>query len=282
MLSACKTVPQISVPEVNPLDFLDEDSLVYIKIPVAANYDFTKKLVKLYAGGMDDKYVDSITEKLNVIYGGFSYKNKKKHFQIVADADRNFTIPVMLAKSALWSKESVETDSFRKYVKFSHTEMDLQLTQPVEGRLCVSDNADHLIQNYDGQVAAALEMAENPRKSWKESEAYSYLFESDDDSISFYMIKPLSFIANLLGAQLSSSVFQLKNVKGQVQKLANSKYAITLDLEFTSPGLVNKATGWLALALGLTNSQIVIADQTHMQIKGIQVSMTQLQSMLGF
>ncbi len=282
MFSACKTVPQISVPEVDPLDFLDEDSLVYIKIPVTVNYDFTKKLVKSYANGMDDKYVDSITEKLNVIYGGFSYKNKKKHFQIVADSDRNFTIPGMLSKSALWDKEYVETDSFRKYVKFLHTAQELQLTQPVDGRLCISDNVDSLIKNYDGQVTAALELAENPRKVWKESEVYSYLSDSDDESISFYMTKPLSFIANLLGTQLSSSIFQLKYVKGQVQKLANSKYSITLNLEFTSPGLVNKATGWLALALGLTNSQIEVADQTHMQIKGIQVSMAQLQSMLGF
>lgn len=95
------------------------------------------------------------------------------------------------------------------------------------------------------------------------------------------MNNPLSFVTSLLGVSLSSSIFQLNFIQGDLRLLQSGKYAIDLDMEFSGNGLVKRAMSFLNVALLLTDSKVTVLDDTHLRITDIQVSMGQLQKNFG-
>ena len=95
------------------------------------------------------------------------------------------------------------------------------------------------------------------------------------------MNRPLSFITNLLGTSLSSSIFQLNYIEGEFEKLPTGKYSVDLNMEFSKDNLISKAAAFLKVALLMTDSKVVQNDERHLSVQGIQVSLSQMQKMLG-
>ncbi len=116
---------------------------------------------------------------------------------------------------------------------------------------------------------------------WKSSEVYKFVGNPNTNNVRIYMNSPLSFVTSLLGVSLSSSIFQLNFIQGDLRLLQSGKYAIDLDMEFSCNGLVKRAMSFLNVALLLTDSKATILDDTHLRITDIQVSMGQLQKILA-
>jgi hypothetical protein len=116
---------------------------------------------------------------------------------------------------------------------------------------------------------------------WKDSEAYKFVGDAKTNNIRLYMNRPLSFITNLLGTSLSSSIFQLNYIEGEFEKLPTGKYSVDLNMEFSKDNLISKAAAFLKVALLMTDSKVVQNDERHLSVQGIQVSLSQMQKMLG-
>lgn len=278
-LSGCKSAGNLNVPVIEAFDVLEQDSLMYMKIPVQAHKEFSRAFVASAVPQANDTIVNGIVNNIDTLYMGLATNTDKKRMQISASSSITASNLNLLSKNAGWSKGSVKTDAVTVYPVYS--ERQLELSQVCKDIIVLSNReVKPLIYTYDSEFKTALE-GNTINEDWKASDIHEFVTDTVNDNIRFYMVKPLSLLTNLLGTSLSTTIFQLNFVRGEVEKLPNTKYAVTLELDFKQPNLVTRAAGFVTLALGLTNSQIVMETPTLMKITNIEVSMKQLESMLG-
>lgn len=289
VLFGCASVVGGDSIKVNAFDTLEQDSNVYIRIPVKVHSELTNNLLKAIVGSdISDKYVKNITDSIDTVYIGSGSSSSKSRLQIACDGTISSATKMALGSMDNWKKEVKNVNTAGLYTVYTESNSKLQLCVPGSNLICLSRDITPQLALYDkeanSQTLASILTSSNENNNnsdWKNSEVYKFVGSTTTNNVRIYMKNPITFVANLLGVSLSTSIFQLNFIEADVRLLPSKKYAIDLDMEFSKTGLVAKAMTFLNVAFLLTDSTVSVTDDSHLKITDIQVSMAQLQKILG-
>lgn len=288
-LFSCASVLGGDNIKVNAFDTLEQDSNVYLRIPVKVHSELTNNLLKAIIGSdVSEKYIKNITDSIDMIYLGIGSPQDKGRLQIACDGTISSATKMALSSMENWKREIKNVNTVGMYTVYTESNSKLQLCVPGSNLICFSKDLTPQLTRYDKEassqgIASILTGSdENQNASeWKSSEVYQFVGDAKTNNVRIYMDTPIAFVTNLLGVSLSTSIFQLNFLEADVRLLPSGKYSIDLDMEFKKDGLVAKAAAFLNVALLLTDSKASITDDSHLTVSGIQVSIAQLQKMLA-
>ncbi len=274
---------------VNAFDTLDSDSLVYMSIPVGVHSEFTNSLLKKMIGSdVSDKYIKNVTDSIERVYIGLGSASNKNRVQIACDGTVSTASKLALSSTDYFTKKIQNVNAAGIYQVYTEKQSGIQICNPGSNLILIASDIVPQLKKYDSEANSQIlsdilsGVSNNSNEAdWKDSEAYKFVGDSSVNTVRLYMNKPLSFITNLLGTSLSSSIFQLNFIEGEFTKLASGKYSVDLNMEFSKDNLIAKAVAFLKVALLMTDSKVTMVDDHHLSVTGIQVSLSQMQHMLG-
>ncbi|MCR5612475.1 hypothetical protein [Treponema sp.] len=277
--AGCKSAPVTALESVNAFDVLDDDAALYLSIPAKENSDLLEQFISSLKLGVSESDAKMIVSKLNTVYASFGSKADKKRVCISCDANIPDSVSAIL-KSSGYTEKTVEFDSVygtnTPYKYYSSN--TLEMAFPSSRNALISKSVVPLIKNYAFEEMVAngcVDFVQEYKADWLDSDLYKWL-TFDTNAIHFYIVRPQSFLSNLLGSAVSSKTFKLNYAKGEFTKLANSKYGLTLDLNFQDPKYIKPAMSLLTLALGLTDSEMQMVDSKTVKLSGVHISSKQL------
>ena len=274
---------------VNAFDTLDSDSLVYMSIPVGVHSEFTNSLLKKMIGSdVSDKYIKNVTDSIERVYIGLGSASNKNRVQIACDGTVSTASKLALSSTDYFTKKIQNVNAAGIYQVYTEKQSGIQICNPGSNLILIASDIVPQLEKYDSAANSELISdilsgisGKTNTNDWKDSEVYKFVGDSSVNTVRLYMNKPLSFITNLLGTSLSSSIFQLNFIEGEFTKLASGKYSVDLNMEFSKDNLIAKAVAFLKVALLMTDSKVTMVDDHHLSVTGIQVSLSQMQNMLG-
>lgn len=276
-MASCASVAGPKV-DVNAFDTLDSDALVYLSVPVAVHSELTNSMLKAMIGNdVSDKYIKSVTDSIDRVYIGIGSPNDRGRLQVACDGTVSTASKLALASSNYFEKKVQNVNAAGLYPVFVEKRSRMQISNPGSDIVLISPDVLPLLKKYDEQANAQAALD----AEWKDSEPYKFVGDPATKNVRLYMNKPLSFITNLLGTSLSSAIFQLNYIEGDFEKLPSGKYSVDLSMEFSRDNLISKAAAFLKVALLMTDSKVTTLDERHLTVTGIQVSLSQMQKMLG-
>ena len=273
--------------KVNAFDTLDSDALVYLSVPVGVHSELTNSILKKMIGSdVSDKYITGVTDSIDRVYIGIGSPQDRNRLQVACDGTVSTASKLALATSDYFSKKVQNVNTAGIYPVFTEKQSGIQVCNPGSNVILISPDVTAQLQKYDAeanaQIVSNVLAGENSNAlEWKESEAYKFVGDPATQNVRLYMNRPLSFITNLLGTSLSSSIFQLNFIEGDFEKLPSGKYSVNLNMEFSKDNLITKAVAFLKVALLMTDSKVTALDGRRLSVEGIQVSLSQMQNMLG-
>lgn len=278
ILFSCKSAPeQTPGVRVSAFDTLEQDSIVYIRIPVKVHKELTTNILKAVVGqDTPEKYLKNIMDNIDTVYIGAGAASSKARLQIACDGNLSSSAKMALYSASNWTKQQKSVNANGNYTVYSESSSGMELCVPSNNLVCLSTDLVPQLTNYDNEANLI-----SNNEEWKNGEIYGFVGNPKTDNVRIFMNNPLSFVTRLLGVSLSTSIFQLNYIESDMQLLPNGRYAIDLIIEFSKPGLVNKAAGFLNVVFLLTGSKLSIVDDTHINVTDIQVSVEQLQKILG-
>lgn len=294
--TGCKTAPvnELSLNPVKTIDILDDEGAMYIHIPAEENKELLEILVSGFLKGISQSDAKLLVSKVDNVFVSFGSRKDKKRVQMALDGNIPGAAGSLLKNNGYeeksYSAKSLYEPSVEFYTAYKYySSADLQIAMPSSKQVVISKNVEPMLDVYNCERDAENEICgggqvidfEEPyRNDWKTCDLYQWIDE-DVPSIHFYIVRPQAFLSNLIGSDVSSRVFKLVYAKGNFSKLPNSKYELTLDLEFQDKKYVKPAVSLLILTMGLTDSDIKTVSPTHVQLTGVHMNTKQLTNMLG-
>ena len=287
-LGSCASVMGSSV-KVKAFDTLESDSLVYMSVPVHVHSELTNSLLKKMIGSdISDKYIKNVTDSIDRVYIGLGSASDKNRVQVACDGTVSTASKLALASSDYFTKKIQNVNTAGIYQVYTEKKSGMQLCNPGSDLILIASDVVPQLKKYDSEANSQIlsdimsGAANNSNAAdWKSSEAYKFVGDSSANTVRLYMNRPLSFITNLLGTTLSSSIFQLNFIEGEFTKLPSGKYSVDLNMEFSKENLIPKAVAFLKVALLMTDATVSTSDSSHLSVTGVQVSLSQMQNMLG-
>ncbi len=289
ILFSCASVLSGDSVKVNAFDTLEQDSNAYVRIPVKVHSELTNNLLKSVIGSdVSEKYIKNITDSIDMVYIGIGSPSNKGRLQISCDGNISSATKMALSSMENWKKEIKNVNTAGMYTVYTETNSKLQLCVPGSNLICLSKDLTPQLTLYDKEassqgIASILtgSSANSNASEWKSSEVYKFVGDAETNNVRIFMNTPISFVTNLLGVSLSTSIFQLNFLEADLTLLPSGKYSIDLDMEFKKDGLVAKAASFLNVAFFLADSKVAVIDDSHLRITNLQVSMAQLQKILA-
>lgn len=275
--------------KVNAFDTLDSDSLVYMSVPVGVHSELTNSLLKKMIGSdVSDKYIKNVTDSIDRVYLGLGTASDKNRIQIACDGTVSTASKLALSSTEYFSKKVQNVNTAGLYQVYTEKRSGMQLCNPGSDLILIATDITPQLEKYDREANSQIisdiltnSSSNSNASEWKKSEAYKFVGDSSVNTVRLFMSKPLSFITNLLGTSLSSSIFQLNFIEGEFTKLPSGKYSVDLNMEFSKENLIPKAIAFLKVAFLMTDAKVTTSDSNHLSVTGVQVSLSQMQNMLG-
>lgn len=272
--SSCKSAEK-TIPEVDALSVLEEDSSVYFRIPVASHAEFVKKLLCSAVEGLTEDNADLIIPKIDTICAGIGSEEDAGRVQLSAAG----MIPPVALKTVFKEKhgwkssaspvKSVFSKNLLPYTTYSRANTDYVLSLPALKNIVMAKNIVPLLERYNKQYEAVVStgLILAPSDAWT-SNTYEWMTESTDD-IRFCVLRPQAFLAALLGTEMR---FALVCARGKFVEKENGVFTLSLELEFENSFVVKAASAALRLAFG---SQISISQPDPAILKLSDINFTQ-------
>lgn len=298
---SCKSLPANNLVPVKTFDMLDDEGALYMHIPAKTNQNFLDVLFTKATKNVDSTSIGMFVSRMGNMYLSIGSKTNKKRYQ--AAIDMTMSVSSILSdsfkqqgiKKLTYVPESKLADSDAKFLGYQYYAIDnFQIALPSYNQIVFAQDVKPMLNMFDFEQKEVIDLLEdvkeadikqinssfenNSRKDWKSSDLYKWISEDTQD-IRFYIVRPQSFLANLLGTNVSVNTFKLKYAKGSFAKLPNSKYELTLELEFLESRFIKPATSILMLALGLTDSEISLTSPSTILLKGVHLSVDQVADM---
>ncbi len=252
--SACKSLEQ-SIPAVDAMAVLEDDSAVYFKIPVAKHSEFAKKLLCSAVPGLTEDNADYLIPKVNTMCAGLGKigaKSLSSRVQVSVDG----YLPPIAVNAALTEKNGWKMKKSSVSAKISgisvpcvyyeRKDTDFKLGLASLKNVVFAKDIDPLLKHYSAQLDSLYENGTvlQPEKNWTNS-TYDWM-TSSSDNIRFCVLYPQAFIKNLLGVELN---FAIANARGTFTE-KEEDFILSIEIEFQNNLVVNAAKAFLSLYYG--------------------------------
>ena len=264
--ASCKSMEQ-SIPSVDALALLEENSAVYFKIPVAKHSEFAKKLLCYVVPGLTEKNADYIIPKINTICAGLGNINDKNDMNRV-QVSLEGNIPPLAVKTALSEKKgwTLKKSSVNSkiagisvpHVYYERKDTDYKLALASLKNFVFSKDVEPLLQRYEVQLDSLAEtgFVMVPGENWVAS-TYEWMTETTDE-MRFCVLYPQGFLKNLLGRDMK---FAIVCARGSLTDNNDGSYNLALNIDFENRFVLTAAKAALSLVYG-KNAKIETSSET--------------------
>ena len=278
-VSGCKSVPKSAV-RVDPLLLLDNESSFYLRIPSSADEKLISRVVQGAVKGISESDARLISSRIDVVYAGLNKKRTKTDYQIAASCDfPKAAVSKAFSRKNGWTKDSLLlNDGDGNPVEYGiYSDRRILASFPGQMTACAGRNVPSMVETYHNAYYNL-----SPSASVLDENIYSWLcFDSEnpDGKIKYYASKPQSFLTMLTGAVLN---FNLVYVRGSIESdpKRDDQFVMDFEFEFRDKKFVPVARGSLAVAFGLTDSDVYLETPTHLVVSNIKISKEQLYNIL--
>ena len=276
-LFSCKTLPQGT--HVKPLDLLQKDCGFYMAVPAKCDEQLIKRIIIQNVDNISPQNADMIAKKVNTVYLGVNRRYSNVDFYSTIDS----AVPAKLASKMLSKKNGWDATSYTPQNSLSqynyYSNGQIQLAFPASDITCIAKDVSKMLDKYDTihSIPEDESLVEN-NYSELDSEIYEWL-DGANDEIRFYAPNPQSFLYVLIGATLDIKLISVKGTFVQDKNL-DTQYLLNLDFKFKSEKFLKAGKAILAMAFGLTNSQVTSLSPTELRISDIKIKKEQLYKLL--
>lgn len=273
VVAACKSAQvEESVPEVNPLALLGNDSSIYVNVPVQSHKSLTADLIRSQVEGLSAKDAAALCEKVNNIYIGIGTVKDRSRLEISSSTK---SIPrgpfnALLKKSNGWTDHEFSGKN-STYRIFENSKSKIQLSLLSPKVLCASKNV--------GLLAGAFD----ERKELDPTE-YNDWVSQDSNDILFYITRPGQYLRAFIGAPINiatEAVYGKMIYAGTISKNGKNveTYNMTLRVRVREKKLVAALKSLISLSFGMAGGNVAVIDDFTLEVSGIELSKNQVEDL---
>ena len=251
-----------SLPEISPLALLEEDSGIYIGIPVKYHKDLVVSLISSQTG-LSQGNASTVAGRIDVLYAGLGNSGEPSRIQVSATGSfPSFAVGIALSESSGWRKKNYSAESSEAALGAGYP--NDKISFPTEKELLLAKRISPLLENY----ALRRDCASLPYND------FISLDKNESRDILFYAADPSSIIAALF-TEMAAGWFE--KARGKLSKLSSGDYSLqaTLYLKDKNRKTVVKAIMSLA---GIPVQEI---DETTLKVSDIKVSKKQIETLVS-
>lgn len=278
--TSCKTTP-VAVTEVNPLDFLDNNSSFYMRVPSSIDPQLIQRMIQGSVKGISEGDSKKIADRIDTVYIGMKKSRKSVDFQISSLC--NF--PKVAVASAFTKKNGWNSAKLSlagadgKDVSYTvYENQGLLASFPSVNVACLGRSVPDMVEKYHFLSQKMNSESNVPLLS----DVRNWLcYEDDipDNQVRFFAAAPQSFLTTLTGANLNFKLIYVRGLLENDPKNEN-QYLMQLEFEFRDHRVVPAAKAMLSVAFGLTDSDVTMESDTHLTISKIKINKQQLYKIL--
>lgn len=276
VFTACNS-SKLKVPDVPPLALLQEDSLLYVAVPVKLQKNLTVNLIHSIMPSIPQKTIESLAVRCDTLYAGIGNDSDSKRLEVSVKGD----FPPLAINNALsekngWTRELRKYDGgallpFATSVYSSEATGDTAIAFPAQSILCVSRAIDTMLNRYAPMPETVNQW---PGSDW---------LSDASGGMRFYICRPARAITALKGSPMESLV---EAVYGSVTG-DGEDISVDFFLKVKTPDSSNSSAVTSALITLLRISmmkagvQISQSDDYTIKVAGMKMKAESLSAFLG-
>lgn len=275
-LYSCKSGPKASdFPEVDPLALLQEDSSIYVRVPVTEHDLLVKSILLSELPYVSEGDAVKLVKQLDVIYAGLGTVQDRSRLEIAASGEfPSFARSFVFSKKNGWKKSyytgssSLEAKALGYPFVFDVLSSDassFDISFPSDGILLLAKD-----------VCPGLDFYAQ-RRDVPDSFCNEWLLQGGDD-ISFFIGRPGQYLRKMIGSAVTISC---ESVYGKLKKIPDPKgknKQLSYEMEFyvrlnqNQGKAMTMLSSLLNLALRQMDGHVEQADSLTLKITGMSVS----------
>lgn len=276
--NSCKSGPKVSdFPEVDPLALLQEDSSIYVRVPVASHKELVKSILLSEIPFISEGDASKLIKQVDLLYAGLGTVKDRSRLEIAASGDfPSFARNFIFTKKNGWKKSVYNAYSTEESKAFGYPNVfdvhssdssSFDISFPSSGIILLSQNVFPGLDNY----AQRCEV--------KDSFCNNWLLEGGED-ISFFIGKPGLYLTKMIGSAVTitcESVYG-KLVKIPEEKVKGKNNVLSYEMEFyvrlnqSQSKAMTMLSSLLNLALRQMDGHVEQSDVLTLKITGMTVS----------
>ncbi|MCR5218093.1 hypothetical protein [Treponema sp.] len=265
---------QLEEGSISPLALLDDQSSIYINIPVQQHQKLFADILCSQVEGLAEKDALSLAERTGNLYAGLGTVKDRSRLEAAAVVD----IPKMGIKSVFKQKNDWFSQEYKSkavaaspsFILYTRKENPLQISFPEKQILCVSKNVDTMLDKY--ALSASL----------TDNEMTQYLLQDSQD-ILFYITRPGQYLRNMIGVTVQGS----DKVWGKLiympdpehPKKDTGKYQMEFYMHLQDAKTMKAFQGLMALSFAMSDGSVEEVDPLTLKVSGVEVSRKQINEM---
>lgn len=277
----CKSTPKEELPEVHPLALLDEQSSVYVSIPVQKHTQFVADILTSEMTNISKQDALKVANQLEILYAGISTVKDRKRIQIASVGSfPKIALKTILKEKNGWNKNEYTAPSNpeciamhypNEFTFYTRTDTDFELCFPSEKMITVSRAVSPLLDQY----ALRPTYVENDQNKW---------IAQQSEDVLFFITKPGQYLRGLIGQPIEIGC---DFIKGKIVYVPNKKdasaysgnYKLTFDVRATNGRARKILFNLLSLSLGMTDADVVITDENTVTVNELSITEKEILSL---
>ena len=258
-LAGCASSSLASKMKAPSYKSLDDDSYVYLRIPVKSFSTLIKKAA-LEVTTASEGDVNSLVKRIDEVYIGYGCNENPYRFEIVAEGN----VP-SIAFSSL--KKQVYDGDFLKYTYYIEEKNNIEILKLNDRTFGIAKNTYPLVKNYENSF-----LSEND-----EEEGYEWWFNQETDDGLFYIKKNDSALQGLLGISLP---LNYNAAYGRIIWNGGTTYALDINLSFKDSRVAKALETALGYTARLLRINVKAIDDNTINISGFALEESQIIDLL--
>lgn len=282
LFAGCKSAPvaeqKKSLPEVHPLALLDDESSIYIRVPVQHHIELTADILSAEVENLSADDAKTIAQQINLLFAGLGTVKDRSRIQLAANGSfPAIALQTVLTKKNGWNRqeyvaqsneESLALDYPHTFYYFLREDTVFQIAFPSERIFCTGQQVFPLLEKY----AVRPSYAETDITRW---------ITKESDHILFYITKPGQYLRNLIGQPVSIGC---KSIYGsliyvpykKVPETYSGNYSLSFTLQLTDARAMKAMLSLLRLAMGMMGGSVSQIDDMSIELSDIPITEKQI------
>lgn len=278
ILASCKTTSPVVEEQVNVLALLEQDSSIYVRIPVSSHVDLTSAVLSSAFDGVSKKDARSFAQRVSELYAGIGTLEDRSRIQVVASASiPQVAVGTVFSKKNGWSKRTYNaktTGAVETFTVYDPSAGELSVSFPSPSVFVSAAKVEPLLNRY-AEYSDYADLSSTSYSSW-------VLQQSSD--ILFYITRPGQYLRNLIGQSVSIGTDAIYGSLSYIPSKKNpDSYSGLYSMMFRIHLLDKRAApafrSVLSLSFGMMGAKITQTDDFTIEISDVEITQKQIEDL---
>lgn len=281
ILASCKTTSPAVEEQVNVLALLEQDSSIYVRIPVSSHVDLTSAVLSSAFDGVSKKEARSFAQRVSELYAGIGTVEDRSRIQVASSASiPQVAVGTVFSKKNGWSKRTYNaktTDAVEKNCSFT-------VYDPSAGELSVSFPSPSVFVSAAKVEPLLNRYAEYSDYADLSATSYSSWVSQQSSDILFYITRPGQYLRNLIGQSVSIGTDAIYGSLSYIPSKKNPDsysglYSMMFRIHLLDKRAASAFRSVLSLSFGMMGAKITQIDDFTIEISDVEITQKQIEDL---